>query len=189
MTRPTPLSPTTERRLWIAAAAGLTLSAAGILLPGRLVLQARSPQSVPFTVGVQVAAPTRWHTGDLVAFRTGDLSPYYPAGTPFTKAVAGIPGDRIVRLGRDFYLNGRYIATARETDSNGRPASVFSPLPLPVPLCVQPRIASRSCREPTAPLVPDGALFVLGRHERSYDSRYWGYVQHETIFGRVVALL
>ncbi|MCI0457054.1 MAG: S26 family signal peptidase [Gemmataceae bacterium] len=160
-----------------------------MLLPGRLVLQARSPQSVTFTIGVRLAPPADWQPGDLVAFRTPDLRPYYPAGTSFTKAVAGVPGDRVIRLGRDFYVNGRYADTARATDSYGRPAQLFTPPARHQPLCHQPPVAQRSCREMTAPLVPDAALFVLGSHERSYDGRYWGYVNSTEVLGRVVALL
>jgi type IV secretory pathway protease TraF len=36
--------------------------------------------------------------------------------------------------------------------------------------------------------VPEGALFVLGTHERSFDSRYWGYVEAPEVTGRVLAL-
>jgi signal peptidase I len=168
---------------------GLSLALLAMLLPGRLILQARSPQSVPFTIGVRVSPPATWRPGDLVAFRTPDLRPYYRAGTPFTKAVAALPGDRVVRLGRDFYVNGRYTATARRSDSYGRPAAVFTPPSVVASVCHQPTAAVAACRVAIAPLIPEGTLFVLGSHERSYDSRYWGYVQRESILGRVVSLL
>lgn len=177
----------TERCLRILAATGLILALAAIFLPHRVILQGRSVHSVPFTVGFQVAAPAHWRPGDLVEFRTRDLRPYYPAGTLFTKAVTAVPGDRLTRLGRDFYVNGRYVASGRETDSQGRPAYLFTPPPIPVPLSTSlawPGI----CREALASRVPNGALFVLGAHERSFDSRYWGLVSPEEIMGRVVAL-
>lgn len=178
----------TEWSLRILAAAGLTLAIAAILLPHRIILQGRSVHSVHFTLGFQVAAPPHWQPGDLVEFRTRDLRPYYPAGTLFTKAVAAVPGDRLARLGRDFYVNGRYVATARETDSQGRPTIVFTP-PL-IPVSVSTGLAWNGlCREALAGRVPDGALFVLGTHERSFDSRYWGLVGPEEIVGRVLALL
>lgn len=145
-------------------------------------------QSVPFILGLQLSAPTRWQAGALVAFRSRVLPPYYSAGTRFTKAVAGVPGDRVIRLGRDFYLNGRAIASARTTDSQGRPAHVFTPPLLPRSLCHQSLITERSCHESVASLVPDNALFVLGTHARSFDSRYWGFVTEQEVLGRVVAL-
>lgn len=176
-----------EWSLWILAVAGLTLALTAIVLPHRIILQGRSAHSVPFTVGFQVAAPLRWRPGDLVEFRTRDLRPYYPAGTLFTKAVAAVPGDRLIRLGRDFYVNGRYVATAQERDSQGRPASLFTPPLIPTP--VSTGLAwNEICREALTDRVPDGALFVLGTHERSFDSRYWGLVGPKEVVGHVLAL-
>lgn len=140
-------------------------------------------------MGFRMATPPQWRPGDLVEFHTRDLRPYYPAGTLFTKAIAAVPGDRVVRLGRDFYINGRYVATARETDSQARPAVVFTPPSRPLPLCPQLPLDRQSCREVATPLVPKDHLFVLGVHERSFDSRYWGLVAPEEIVGHVVALL
>jgi len=164
------------------------VSLSATLLPGRLVLQARSPQSVPFTAGVALPPPPAWKPGDLVQFRTRDLRPYYPAGTIFAKRVAGRGGDRLTRLGRDFYVNGRYAASAVATDSRGRPAPLFTPASTPAPLCQHPPLFLRACREPLLPRIPDGHLFVLGTHERSYDSRYWGLVDPGEIIGRVATL-
>jgi len=177
-----------ERALRILAAAGLTLMLAAIFLPHRVILQKRSIHSVPFTIGFQVTAPPQWRPGELVEFRTRDLHPYYPAGTLFTKTVAAVPGDRLVRLGRDFYVNGRYVATAQERDSQGRPASLFTPPLIPVSISTGPAW-NGLCRETLTGRVPDGALFVLGTHERSFDSRYWGLVSSDEIVGRVLALL
>ena len=178
----------TNQCLRILAAAGFSLALAAIVLPHRVTLQGRSVHSVPFTLGFQVAAPPRWQPGDLVAFRTRDLRPYYPAETLFTKAIAAVPGDRLVRLGRDFYVNGRYVATARETDSQGRPAHPFTPPPIPVSMSTH-LVWNGFCRETLASRVPDGALFVLGTHDRSFDSRYWGFVAQMEVIGRVVTLL
>jgi len=177
-----------ERFLLILAVAGIILALAAIELPHRVILQRRSIHSVPFTIGFQVTAPPQWRPGEFVEFRTRDLRPYYPAGTLFTKEIAAVPGDRLTRLGRDFYINGRYVASGRETDSQGRPAHLFTPPSVPVPLSTG-LAWNGICREALANRVPDGALFVLGTHERSFDSRYWGLVGSEEIIGRVVALL
>lgn len=187
-TRRTRLTVPTEWCLRILAVVGLILALAAIFLPHRVILQGRSVHSVPFTMGFQVATPLRWRPGDLVEFRTRDLRPYYPAGTLFTKKIAALPGDRLIRLGRDFYVNGRYVTSGRETDSQGRPAHLFTPLPVPVPLSTD-LAWNGFCREALANRVPDDALFVLGTHGRSFDSRYWGFVTHTEVVGRVVALL
>jgi len=177
-----------KRSLWILAVAGLTLALTAIVLPHRIILQGRSIRSVPFTLGFQVATPPHWRYDELVEFRTRDLRPYYPAGTLFTKAIAAVPGDRLVRLGRDFYVNGHYVATAQARDSQGRPANAFTPPLIPVPLSTNPAW-NGLCRETLTSRVPDGTLFVLGSHERSFDSRYWGLVSSNEIIGRVLTLL
>ena len=107
--------------------------------------------------------------GEFIAFRCKDLRPYFPEGFLFVKRVIGEPGDGIATGsdGKDFYINGRFAARARETDSLGRPA-----LPMRV-------------NEPH--LCPD-CWFVLGDHPQSYDSRYWGYVHKEQIIGKAFCL-
>ncbi len=151
------------------------------------MLQARQPRSVPFVIGVKIGPPRAWTPGQLVAFRSPDLHPYYAPGTPFTKAIAAVPGDRVVRLGRDFYANGRFLAAALETDAKGRPAALWTPPAVVRPACAAGPMET-ACRETTSTIVPEGALMVLGSHPRSFDSRYWGYVGERQISGRVVAL-
>ncbi len=107
--------------------------------------------------------------GECVAFRCKDLGPYFPEGFTFIKWLVGTEGDRIETGpdGKDFYINGRFVARARDTDSRGRPVS---------PMAVLER---RVCR---------GCFFVLGDHPRSYDSRYWGYVHKDQVIGKAVCI-
>lgn len=168
---------------------GLALSLAALLFPGRLIAQAKHPYSVPFHLGYRSAPPTLWQHGTLVEFMSRDLSPYYPAHTRFVKLVAALPGDRLVRLGRDFYRNGQYVITARDTDSHGRIPPLFTPALFPFQQSRASLFSPRTCQETRASVVPAGRLFVLGTHERSYDSRYWGFVDADQIIGRVVILL
>jgi type IV secretory pathway protease TraF len=181
------LPPRVERALWTVGSAALGVALLAWPLKDRVVLQARRPQSVPFALGVKIRPPRAWTPGQLVSFRSPDLRPYYPPGTPFTKAVAAVPGDHVIRLGRDFYVNGRFVAAALETDASGRPAPVWTPPAVPRPLCAA-RFPETACRETVATIVPDGKLMALGSHARSFDSRYWGYLDGEAIRGRVVAL-
>jgi type IV secretory pathway protease TraF len=186
-----PIALVTNRRLQALTAIGFGLSLLGVFLPGRVLIQARTPHSVALTLGIRLAAPPQWRPGDLVAFRTRDLRPYYPAGAPFAKVVAGVGGQPIARLGRDFYIAGRYVATARERDSAGRAAPLYTPQPTPDPLCRQPAAWVRPvamCRQTLAAVIPEGHLFTLGQHERSFDSRYWGLVAPQEITGRVAAI-
>ena len=167
---------------------GFALAALAWLCPSRLVLQGRPEHSVPFRVAIRLDSPAMWHVGDLVEFRVRNLRPYYPPGTSFTKVVAGRPGDRLELDGRTFRINGAVIGTARTTDSQGRPAWLYHPTPGPDGLCPVTDTPSR-VSSPTRCILPLGTLFVLGVHERSLDSRYWGLVRAEEVTGRVVPLL
>jgi type IV secretory pathway protease TraF len=65
---------------------------------------------------------------------------------------------------------------------------MYHPVPGADGTCVDGRTAPQTghtseCR------VPPGALFVLGSHPQSFDSRYWGLVEPSEILGRVVPLL
>jgi len=153
--------------------------------PIHLVVQARSEQSVPFTLGRTAAVPAAWAHGDYVEFRTRDLRPYYAPGTPFTKIVAGIPGDRLGVEGRTFTINGERIGTARETDRMGRPAWLYHPVPDANGFCQTPPTPVTGA---TSCVLPAGTLFVLGTHERSFDSKYWGVVTAAEVTSRVIPL-
>ncbi len=171
----------------------LGLTAAGLagLCAGRLVVQRHAPlsRSVPFRLGLRLAAPRVWDPGALVQFHTRDLAPYYPAGTAMTKIVAAVPGDRLRLEHRRFSVNGVLVGVARDTDAAGRPAPLYVPRVGPDGAC------SIAGTTPPAPAVatectlPPGTLFVLGTHARSFDSRYWGLVTDAEVMGRVVPLL
>ena len=105
--------------------------------------------------------------GDYIAFRTDKrMLPYYAPGVVFGKRVIGEPGDRLETKGRDFYLNGRFIAHAREKDSLGNPAPLFV----------------------YNGIIPENCYFTLGHHPHSFDSRYWGFVCRPAILGRLIPL-
>ncbi len=158
------------------------------LCPARLVLQGRPEHSVPFTVGIRLNSPAVWERGQLVQFHVRDLRPYYPAGTPFTKGVAGLPGDHLQLEGRTFRINGSVIGTARSTDSQGRPAWLYVPERTPGGFCSTE--STRSVAGGSADcILPPETLFVLGVHGRSFDSKYWGIVRFTEVAGRVVPLL
>lgn len=84
-------------------------------------------------------------------------------GMRFVKRVACMSGERLIHSGRDFYCNGAFLATAKAWDRKGNPAAPFD----------------------FNGTIPDGKYFALGEHADSYDSRYWGFVNHGWILGRV----
>ena len=105
--------------------------------------------------------------GSVGLFRLNVPNPYWDYGTVFAKRFVGCPGDTLRAEGAEFYLNGEKIAVARGRDSRGTAVASF-------------RFDGT---------IPAGSYFVLGDGERSYDSRYWGFVRKSWIVGRGFPLL
>ena len=95
-------------------------------------------------------------------FRLNVRNPYWDYGTVFAKRFVGCPGDMLRTQGTEFYLNGKRVAVASGHDSRGVVVSSFR----------------------HDGVIPAGSYFVLGDGERSYDSRYWGFVRKSWIVGR-----
>ena len=106
--------------------------------------------------------------GDLIVFRY----PKDPNKT-FIKRVIGIPGDTLEVRGRSVQLNGRQMKESYTFQE----ASVK-----------QEASGRASFPRPFRPmLVPPGFYFVLGDHRSvSNDSRHWGLVAKESIYGKAV---
>jgi signal peptidase I len=99
--------------------------------------------------------------GDTVVF-------WYPQDTSksYIKRVIGVPGDRVRVEGGQVYVNGSTLSEDYVPPEN-RDFSSW-----------------RDGREQT---VPEGRYFVLGDHRnQSSDSRMWGYVPRENIYGKAV---
>lgn len=104
--------------------------------------------------------------GNLVAFYP-PTNDFYPSSMFFIKKAMGLPGDKVTREGRAFYINGEYQAIAKTHSRSG------------VPLQSGP-----------AGIIPDGQYFVWTPHPDSYDSRYEdiGWITKDRIIGRAVRL-
>lgn len=129
--------------------------------------------------------------GDLLVFRLPVQD--HPL---YLKRVIGMPGDRIKIVNRSVYVNGQlqsesyvvhdpafyyaYGDNFPPASADVLPRSVMSPeWAEQIPKYVQNGELA----------VPVGAYFVLGdNREHSWDSRYWGFVDHKAIFGRPVVI-
>lgn len=155
-----------------------TLLAGDFLLVNKAVFGAEIP-GLGMTLPA-LAEPTR---GEVIVF-----NPPHEPTKHYVKRLVGLPGDTIAMKEKRFLLNGREILEpyARHSDLVG---DVVHP-----GMKWQERFLARVSRpgryNPTrdnwGPLVvPDGRFFVLGdNRDNSEDSRYWGFVERESIRGR-----
>jgi signal peptidase I len=118
--------------------------------------------SIPFTDKqlLKVRDPRR---GDVIVFE-------YPEdpSKDFIKRVIGTPGDVVQGIDKKVYVNGKLYANPHEVHKEKdiipkeqNPRDTFGPI-----------------------TVPAGSYFVMGdNRDRSYDSRFWGFVKKEKIKG------
>ncbi|MCI0548701.1 MAG: S26 family signal peptidase [Candidatus Rokubacteria bacterium] len=136
---------------------------AGILYFGaHFTVGVNATPSLPYTLCIIVKGEFTPRRGDLVAFRWQGGGPY-PAGAVFSKFVRGVPGDEVIARGREFFVNGQPVGSAKPFSAK---------------------------REPLAPgptgVIPEGRYYVAGSHPDSLDSRYAlaGWIRHEALIGK-----
>ena len=103
---------------------------------------------------------------DYVAFRWHGGGPY-PAGVTFIKIAAGVPGDRVTTVDRAYFVNGRFVGSAKTHGRDGKPLAPMD----------------------------DGILgadeyYVSAPHPDSLDSRYrlTGWIRKNEFIGRAYAI-
>ncbi len=120
---------------------------------------------VPYTKGRLLAFrhPKR---GDIIVFEF----PEDPS-KDFIKRVMGTPGDTVEIREKRVYVNGVPLAEPYVRYADGPGVEVFPP-----------------ARDNMPPIkVPPGKLFVMGdNRDRSYDSRFWGFVDMDKVVGEAL---
>lgn len=149
--------------IWTAVAwLAVSVVVGGIARTYRVGLDFNDPRCMPWHVYLVKLKRPAIVRGEYVAYRDidGVMGPGY-SGKLLGKLVAGVPGDRVVVKGDFAWVNGAPIGALVHNAKLGREPGGFD-------------------REE---IVPEGKLFVVGTEPRSYDSRYWGFLDERAVVG------
>ena len=150
-----------NRREQAVAIVFLAFILAGAWLPGRITVATSG--SLDHRVFFLLPAPTKVELGDYLVFRHQGLSQVQQGlradHDQMIKQVGCLPGEQLTTdEAHLFTCNGRPLGQALEADNKGQPLPLFS----------------------FNGTVPAGKLFMVGSHPRSYDSKYFGFIdEHE----------
>ena len=141
----------------------------GAWLPGQITVATSA--SLDHRVFLLRPVPAQIETNDYLVFRHRDLAQVRQGlGTNrerMIKRVGCRPGEWLQKDAQHrFACEGRPLGQALATDSQGRPL---------------PRFIHNGP-------VPAGQLFLVGTHPRSYDSRYFGFVDAHEILHQALPL-
>ena len=129
----------------------------GAWLPGQITVATSA--SLDHRVFFLLPAPAKVELGDYLVFSHRGLSQVQQGlradHDQMIKRVGCLPGEQLTMdAASHFFCNGRSLGQALEADSKGRPLPQFS----------------------FNGTVPADKLFMVGTHPRSYDSKYYGFI-------------
>ena len=144
-----------------------TLKIGDYLLVNKLSYGIRNP------LNNRVLIPTgKPQRGDIVVF-------IFPRDTTkdYIKRVIGLPGDKVQIINKKVYINGQPYETPQ--------AHYEDNFIIPTP-----RNPIESARDNFGPVeVPPNSYFVMGdNRDRSYDSRFWGFVPMDNFKGKAMVI-
>jgi conjugal transfer pilin signal peptidase TrbI len=155
------------RRFWWT----LALFALGLFVfQHYFLITINASQSLPQKVFLVLKQEKAVRAGDYVAFVwKGELP--YPRGIGFVKQVAGVQGDEVTEVNREFFVNGQSVGRAKERADLGV-------------------VRNKDLKLGPTGVIPAHRFYVRASHLDSLDSRYAmvGWVKEETVIGRAIPL-
>jgi len=125
--------------------------------------------SLPYVFYIVDSWDREYSLGGIITFRAERMAPFVKDGSIVVKNVAAVSGDHIVSESGELTRNGENIARITS---------------------IQAKKAGKELKELDRNfIVPESSIFVLGTHERSYDSRYFGLVYERQLNGRAYPLV
>ena len=82
------------------------------------------------------------------------------------KRVGCAPGQQLSTVNGEYACDDHFLGRAMSSDSKGQPLPLF--------------VFNGQ--------VPDGSLFMIGPHPRSYDSRYFGFIHADSVLNKAYPL-
>jgi signal peptidase I len=129
----------------------------------------------------------RLERGDIIVFKFP-----FQEHQHFVKRVIGLPGDHLKVVDQGVFVNGKALNEGYVVHD---PTAPYDPLNYNFPPLASQMITSglqpewahemRNFMHGDEIVVPPGKYFAMGdNRDRSWDSRYWGFVDHDAIMGR-----
>jgi signal peptidase I len=125
--------------------------------------------------------------GDIIVFKFP-----FAEHTHYVKRIIGLPGDRLRIVDKQVLVNGRPLAEPYKVHlagysdpfgDNFPPATIYIPAGTSLQSEWRQEILRHVKEEDL--IVPPGKYFVMGdNRDRSWDSRYWGFVDRGAVMGR-----
>jgi signal peptidase I len=155
-----------------------TLLAGDFLLVNKAVFGAEIPG-----LGVSLPALAEPARGDVIVF-----NPPHEPTKHYVKRLVGLPGDTLLMRNKQLFLNGEPMREPYVRYSEVGGDAVHPGMGWQARHLAGGRRPGqyRPSRDNWGPIVvPEGGFFVLGdNRDNSEDSRYWGFVERESIRGR-----